>query len=426
MRRRRIALLTVGTRGDAQPFAALALALDNAGYAVRVGAPRNFRPFFENLGIAYVPLGMDAKVLFERPEMKAYFKGGPIGRLRRSWDSLRPMLRSMMDDMPDAVGNADAVICHLTAKIAFDVCEARRIPAAMAAFQPISPTAEFPLLIFNARTLGPLVNRLTYNLLRYSYLKVQSEINRWRRSVLGLGPRRIGAPVTHFLPGELPTIIYGISPTVLPRPADWPDNAHLTGYWFLDAHPRWTPPPELAAFLADGAPPIYVGFGSIPGGVTPDIPAILTEALKRTGLRAVVNRGWGAAQFDADKVPDFILPVDDVPHEHLFPRMAGIVHHAGAGVSAAGLRAGRPTLACPFNTDQPWWARRLHELGVGPKPLPLKKWTADRVAKALEALLGTPSYAEAATRVAERLEAENMDEAVRTVRQIFGEPQMAD
>jgi len=165
----------------------------------------------------------------------------------------------------------------------------------------------------------------------------------------------------------------------------------------------------------------------MPRGVAPDVPGILVEALRRTGLRAVVNRGWGAAEFDDGKAPEFILPVDDVPHEHVLPLMRAVVHHAGAGVTAAGLRAGRPTLACPFNTDQPWWARRIFDLGAGPEPLPLKRWTVDTLARALEDLTLTPSYADAAMRIGGRLKTENtMDKAVQAVRQVFGAPQMVE
>jgi sterol 3beta-glucosyltransferase len=178
----------------------------------------------------------------------------------------------------------------------------------------------------------------------------------------------------------VPTL-YGYSRHVLPRPADWPAEHQVTGYWFLDAPDDWTPPPDLAAFLAAGEPPVYIGFGSM-GSRDPGATARLAvEALARAGRRGILAAGWGG--LTATDLPATIFPLGAIPHAWLFPQMAAIVHHGGAGTTAAALRAGVPSLVVPFGLDQPFWGRRVAELGVGPSPIARGALTARGLANAL-------------------------------------------
>jgi len=213
--------------------------------------------------------------------------------------------------------------------------------------------------------------------------------------------------------GDCP-ILYGFSPAVVPTPTDWPAFVHPTGYWFLDAPRDWRPPVALSAFLAAGPPPVYVGFGSMRNRQPQVVTALVVEALERAGQRGVLHSGWdGLAEL---RLPETIFPVDSIPHDWLFPRMAAIVHHGGAGTTAAALRAGRPAVVVPFFADQPFWARRVYELGVGPYPLPRARLTAARLADAITAAVYDPTMLERAVALGERLRAEDgVSEAVRVL-----------
>lgn len=202
------------------------------------------------------------------------------------------------------------------------------------------------------------------------------------------------------LPADAPEgpVIHGFSPTVVPRPADWPASVTVAGYWWPFSSSQWRPPDDLVAFLRDGPPPVFIGFGSM----TDDRSEVVAAAVKRAGVRAVIQSGW-AALGPAD---DAFL-IGDMPHEWLLPRVAAVVHHAGAGTSAAGLRAGVPAVPVPVMVDQPFWASRLHGLGVAPAPLPMAGLTAGSLADAVRVCLDRPGYRRRAAEVAARIALED-------------------
>lgn len=175
-----------------------------------------------------------------------------------------------------------------------------------------------------------------------------------------------------------------------PSPPDWGHEVVVTGYWWLPDPPRWQPPPELLAFLAAGPAPIYIGFGSILAGRDPNnVTALLVRALHMTGRRGIIYRGWGDLGNIA--LPPDVLAVDAVPHGWLFGRVGAVVHHGGAGTTAAGLRAGRPTVTVPFFGDQRFWGARVAALGAGPQPIPRAALTAERLAAALRRATEDPA-----------------------------------
>ena len=212
-------------------------------------------------------------------------------------------------------------------------------------------------------------------------------------------------------------ICHGFSPAVVPRPADWPPNVHVTGYWWPARTPGWRPPDLLVDFLGAGPPPVFVGFGSMTGSHE-RLNDVVAAAVERAGVRAVVQSGWA----ELETAGDDILLVGDVPHDWLFPRTAAVVHHAGAGTTAAGLRAGVPAVPVPFLVDQPFWADRLHRLGVSPQPLPLHELTPDTLAEALRACLDPSMYRDRATELPHRIRGEDGAAAVlRRVAHLEGE-----
>ncbi len=172
------------------------------------------------------------------------------------------------------------------------------------------------------------------------------------------------------------------SPSIIPHPADWPDSVHITGYFFADTQADWQPSPELEAFLEAGDPPVYIGFGSMAGRDPEQFARLILEALAKSGQRGLLLTGWGGLH--PESVPDNVFVVDSAPHSWLFPRMAAVVHHGGAGTTAEGLRAGVPSVIVPFILDQPFWGARIKALGLGPDPIPQKNLTADRLANAIK------------------------------------------
>jgi sterol 3beta-glucosyltransferase len=198
-------------------------------------------------------------------------------------------------------------------------------------------------------------------------------------------------------------VLHGVSRHVVPEPPDWPEGAVSTGFWFLKRSDEWEAPPDLERFLNSGPAPVYLGFGSMTGRDPYKRTRIVLEALARTGQRGVLTTGWGGlARAD---VPKQVCVLEQVPHDWLFPLVAAVVHHGGAGTTAEGLRAGRPTVICPYFGDQPFWGQRVHELGVGPAPIPQKRLTAERLAAAIH---------EAITNVGMRQRAEALGEKIRS------------
>jgi UDP:flavonoid glycosyltransferase YjiC (YdhE family) len=189
---------------------------------------------------------------------------------------------------------------------------------------------------------------------------------------------------------------------VVPVPPDWPDDVHVTGYWFRDPDPAWTLPPALAAFLAAGPAPVYLGFGSMPDADPAGLVAALVGGARRAGHRMVLHSGWSRLRATG-LLDDDVLVVDDVPHSLLFPRMAAVVHHGGAGTTAAALRAGVAAVVIPLFADQFFWGRRVAALGAGAAPIARERLTDARLAAALAVAVGRR---DGARRLAEELAAE--------------------
>jgi UDP:flavonoid glycosyltransferase YjiC (YdhE family) len=241
-------------------------------------------------------------------------------------------------------------------------------------------------------------------------------INKARREVLDLPPFPLAGPPVAFFE-KTPTLA-GYSPLVIPPPPDWGANVHVTGYWFLDAVSGWQPPAALLDLLESGPPPVCVGFGSMSDGDAGQATEAVCRALEATGQRAVLLTGWGA--LGPTRPSDRVFVAEAVPHDWLYPRMAAVVHHGGAGATGAGLRAGIPSLAVPFAGDQFQWGQRLFELGVGPRPIPRHKLSAERLADALRRLVGDEGMRRRAAELGRAVRAEDgVGRAVRLLAQQF-------
>jgi sterol 3beta-glucosyltransferase len=201
-------------------------------------------------------------------------------------------------------------------------------------------------------------------------------------------------------------VFHGFSPAIVPRPADWPDRYQVTGCWWPSRPAAWSPPTELEEFLASGPPPVYFGFGSLTPAEPTDFIELAAEAGRLAGVRQVIQ----APQTDPAanrRPPGDSIVIGDVPHDWLFPRMAAVVHHAGGGTLAAGLRAGVPAVTVPVTADQPFWAARLAALGAGPPPIPHKQLSVPALAAAIRDAVTRTSYRTQAGAMARRLASED-------------------
>lgn len=250
-----------------------------------------------------------------------------------------------------------------------------------------TPTSAFPTPLLPFASLGPL-NRISHSLaIKGMNVLFGGLLRDWRKTTLGLPPRSTGKTTPS---GTL----YAYSPHVVPVPRDWGRDVLVSGYWFLD-HDDWHPPEDLAAFLKAGEPPVYIGFGSMPGLDPVNTAATVIEALAKTGKRGVLATGGGA--MEPQQIPPTIHVIREAPHDKLFPHVGATVHHGGAGTTAASLRAGKPMTICPFLGDQPFWARRMCDLGVAPRPLDRKRLSVETLAAAIVAMDHPPMRERAAT-----------------------------
>jgi UDP:flavonoid glycosyltransferase YjiC (YdhE family) len=289
--------------------------------------------------------------------------------------------------------------------IGVSIAEKLKLPYVQAYLQPLQPTTEFPSALFPMPfTGGRALNYLSHVIGGQSmWQMMRPVINDARRDVLNLQPHTLIGPWPEVLRQRLP-IIHGYSEQVLPKPHDWPAFMHVTGYWFLREQ-GWMPPRDLLDFLADGPPPVYVGFGSMVDRDPERMTTIAVDALRYSGLRAVFLRGWGGLQ--QTDLPSNVFMIDHAPHEWLFPRMAAIVHHGGAGTTAASIRAGVPSIIVPFFGDQPFWADRVARLGVGTAPLARKTLTGAQLAGAIDRAVGSSELRAKAMMLGERIRAED-------------------
>jgi sterol 3beta-glucosyltransferase len=415
----RIAILTTGTRGDLQPYLALALGLQAKGHDVVLCGPENFAEWVIGHGIEFVPGGIDIQALLQSPEGREMVAGNPIAIIRNFRDIGTKLMAGTIDASTQAAKGADLILYHPKVPIAVDLAEAWNIPIAATALQPILvPTAAFPLLVFGAKSLGARLNRWSYILLRGQRVVFAKQLNKWRTEVLDLPPlgRFANAAV---LNGKPIPVIHAISEAIIPRPDDWPEYAHLSGYWFLKDQSGWMPSPEFQTFLDAGAPPVYVGFGSMTDKDPAAKARITIDALERANCRGVIATGWGG--LDTAELPDTVFQIDSAPHDKLFPLMSAVVHHGGAGTTAAAFQAGKPQIVVPYFGDQPYWGARVEGLGVGPPPLPQKRITAKKLARAIRAAVRDKNMSSHAETIAHQLATEDGVSKAITIIEGYGE-----
>ncbi len=397
----RILIVTAGSRGDVAPFTGLGQRLQAAGHQVAVAAHETFAGLVGGCGLEHRPLPGDPRDL-----VRARTAAGSDGQARSG--TVR-FLQGLGEGIVAAAGQAaDVVLTALgPAPLSRLAAEALGLPCLGTYLAPAVPTGEFALPgLPQSGDAGPAANLAAGRELMAQAGSLYAGILPRLRDGLGLPPGPAGG--SDGADGVVWPVCHGFSPLVVPRPADWPSRVEVSGYWWPARPDGWQPPPGLVDFLAAGPPPVFIGFGSMVPGHGEQLSQLVADAVTQAGVRAVVQTGWAGLTGTGEQ----ILAVGDLPHDWLFPQVAAVVHHAGAGTTGAGLRAGVPTVPVPVLADQPFWAHRLHHLGVAPEPVYFAKLTAEALSGALRECLGEPGYRERAASLARRIADEDGAAAV--------------
>ncbi|XP_078175353.1 sterol 3-beta-glucosyltransferase UGT80A2-like isoform X2 [Carex rostrata] len=403
-----VVILIVGTRGDVQPFVAIGKRLQDYGHRVRLATHANFKEFVLTAGLEFYPLGGDPKILAEYMVKNKGFLPSAASEIPVQRKQIKEIIFSLLAACSDADAEtgipfkADAIIANPPAYGHVHVAEALKVPIHIFFTMPWTPTSEFPHPL--SRVKQPAGYRLSYQIVdSMIWLGIRGMINDFRKKKLKL------RPVTYLsgAQGSTSDVPHGYiwSPHLVPKPKDWGPKIDVVGFCFLDLASNYEPPEELTKWLEAGEKPIYIGFGSLPVQEPEKMTEIIVQALESTGQRGIINKGWGGIG-NLKKPKDSVYLLDNVPHDWLFLQCKAVVHHGGAGTTAAGLKAACPTTIVPFFGDQPFWGDRVHARGVGPAPIPIDQFSLEKLVDAIKFMLD-PQVKERAVELAEAMKSED-------------------
>ena len=403
-----ITLLAIGSRGDIQPLIALGVGFKQAGYEVQLGAPANFQNIIEQYGLVFFCIAPDfTKVMASETGHRMMTAGeNAILYLDCMAKIAESFYEQMMESTWRACQGTDAIIYSSLSQVGYLLGKKLGIPTWATWIYPIGRTRHFPLVgTPNWLSLGKAYNRSTYFIFeQISQYFTRYLFTAWRER-FDLEPLPFPGFFEALIRDQIP-FLYAYSERVMPRPPDWPAWFYNTGYWFLDHLPNWKPPATLVDFLQNGPPPVYVGFGSMRDHDAKKLAQLVLQSIKMSGQRAILVKGWGGLTPD-QFLGDDIFFIDRAPHDWLFPKMAAVVHHGGAGTTAAGLRAGIPAVIVPFSGDQPFWAKRLAQLGTAPKSVPYTRLSAPKLAKAILTVISDQQMQQRAASLSQQIQAED-------------------
>ncbi|KFA74440.1 hypothetical protein S40288_08917 [Stachybotrys chartarum IBT 40288] len=415
-----IVIQVVGSRGDVQPFVALGTELQKHGHRVRLATHNVFDSFVRDAGLEFFPIGGDPAELMaymvRNPGLIPSIQSLRAGDIKKKRVMMAEILHgcwlSCISSDPVSLDPfvADAIIANPPSFAYVHCAQVLGIPVHLMFTMPWTSTAAFPHPLVNIKfSQGSSTEPLTANYLSYAVVEVLTwqglgdVINEWRESIdlepiaFSEGPRLAETLKIPFT--------YCWSPALVPKPRDWGNHIDVCGFFFREP-PLYTPPPELERFLGDGPPPIYIGFGSIVIDDAASLSRTILEAIRITGCRALISRGW--SKLDGPE-SDSVMFLGDCPHEWLFKHVQAVIHHGGAGTTACGLLNGRPTTIIPFFGDvssQPFWGDMVAAAGAGPAPIPQKSLDVDRLVDAIQYCL-TPQASKAAEEIAVKMRSES-------------------
>jgi UDP:flavonoid glycosyltransferase YjiC (YdhE family) len=401
----KIMIIAPGSRGDVQPYIALGKGLQNAGHTIRFVSHQNFEKLVTSYGLEFWSVDSDVQGIVENSEMRERIeKGNFLSLMAQMAKEAQREAKSFAEGGLAAGDGMDLVLAGMGGMfIGIAIAEKLGLPFLQAYVVPFTPTRDFSSVL--TPKLPRLLNLFSHQLTRQlMWQGFRSADTLARQKALGIPVAPFSGPYHSKSTRGMP-ILYGFSPSVIPAPTDWDGNCHVTGYWFVDEADDWTPPSALLGFLEAGTPPVYIGFRSMSNRNPEETTNLVLRALKQTNQRAILLSGWGGLK--KSDLPDSTFMIDSAPHSWLFQRVAAVVHHGGASTTAAGLRAGVPSIIVPFFGDQPFWGRRIAELGVGPNPIPRAKLTSEQLASAIQQAVTDKGMHERANSLGSKIQAED-------------------
>ncbi|MBS1525952.1 MAG: glycosyltransferase family 1 protein [Bacteroidetes bacterium] len=416
-----IGIFTYGTRGDVQPYIALALGLMARGHCVTIAAPENFADLIDGFGIPFHPLYGNAEEGMNSPEGQIVLQSeNTIKLMKYFFKVLREAKIPLRKSCLEGFDKADFIIANLaTLQITSAIAEKQNKKIALTYFMPpVVTTAEFPLADFDFFNF-PWYNKLTYKLAHKFYWQfVKEETNEFRQE---LGLPILKESLVSYLGRQNLLDLYCLSPTLIPRPKDWGENQKITGFLTVPEHYRANHPPDeispvLSNWLAAGEKPIYMGFGSNGIGNTEKFVSILTDVLAKTNERILFCTGWSL--FDNMPVHENLFVTKYVNHEVILPKCKGGVFHGGAGTLAAMLRNNLPVIIISFYTDQPTWGKIVERKQLGVH-IPVKKLNSVKLLAALKYVQGDEVKGNV-VKIGEQIRSENgLENAVSEIEKYF-------
>lgn len=380
-----IGIFTYGTRGDVQPYIALALGLIDKGHQVTIAAPENFAGFVEGFGIAFHPLYGNAEEGMNSQLGESVLQAGNTLKLMKYFfkvlhDIKVPLRKSYLDGFD----KVDFIIANAaTLVITSAIAEKQNKKLMLSYFMPpVVSTAEFPLADFDFFNFS-WYNKLTYKLAHTFYWKfVKEETNEFRQQ---LGLPVLKENLLYHIHKQKPLVVNSISPTLFPRPKDWEENHKITGVLtipnkYRENHPFDEIPKALSNWLAGGEKPVYMGFGSNGVGSIKKITAIINDILTKTNQRILFCTGWSV--FENLPTHKNLFVTKYINHEAILPKCKAGIFHGGAGTLATMLRNNLPIIIISFYTDQPTWGKIVERMNLGVH-IPIKKLNAHRLISAL-------------------------------------------
>ncbi|MEM6569714.1 MAG: glycosyltransferase [Planctomycetota bacterium] len=374
----KISLCTIGSTGDVLPFLVLARALARRGHEVRASSAGMYADLAASVGVDYRPFPGDYAALLDQDAMKRVLGKNPFTIGRRLRESVYPIIESSLETFLQESEWADVVVYHPKALV--DVFGARFPEKLVKAYvvPAFTPTRAFACPVFSGLPIPRLLRRPSYRLATALLSTVKAPIRAFAARH-GL-PRR-----ARFL--ESPTL-YGISPSFLSRPDDYPEDHVFSGFWLSEPSGEALPDP-VERLLSTGHPTVVVTFGSMPYRCPAPIDEVVRALVRRADVQVLVVRAWGLRDAPIED-GDSVVAVDRLPYADVFPRVAAVVHHGGAGTTAEACRAGIPMVVCPVLDpfgDQRFWGRRAETLGIAGPTVPLKKVRPDALADSVAWLL---------------------------------------
>ncbi|MCL7022692.1 hypothetical protein MKW94_022874, partial [Papaver nudicaule] len=408
-----IALLVVGLQEDIVPFIGIGELLKDLGHTVRLATHANFKNLVNHAGLEFYPLGGDPEVLAaymvkNRGFLSIPFADSPRKQIKEILHSLLPACKD-----PDNSFKAEAIIANPPAFGHTHMAEALNIPLHIFSTMPWTRTSAFPHTL--ARVPSPTAYKSSYRFVGlFLWLGLRNIINEFRKKKLKLRP----IPFFSGVQGSTSDVPFGYlwSPELVPKPQDWGPLIDVVGSYHPNLPENYVPPETLMVWLrgADKEKPIYIGFGSLPVEEPEKMTKIIVEALKTTQQRGIIEKGWGNLG-NLTEFENFIhvLDQDYCPHAWLFPYCKAVIHHGGAGITAAGLKAGCPTTIVSFYGDQRFWGQRVHARKLGPAPIPVDEFSKKKLMGAINFMLNQ-KVEECALEMAEAMQREDgVKEAVK-------------